>query len=495
MATVTSTTSPSASTVVSSASQEILTSLGTGSGVDTTSLVASLVKAQFAAKTADLKTRSETLTSQISSVSTIKSAISGFSTALDTLVKGGSISSQPTTSNAGILTATALAGARLSGLSKTIAVNQLASAQSATTKTAIADRTAAIGTGQFTLKTGSATYAADGKSMTEFTEGAGTAVTIDITSANNSLDGLMNAINLANAGVSASIITDADGSAYLSLKGTSGAAQAFTLEATTDDDSTLSRFNVGVGASGTAMSAVAQNAKLTVDGVAIQRTSNTISDLVDGVKLTLNSTSAGPPVTLGSQTPTAALQQAVSDVVATYNEVMTAIAKETDPINGILRSDPAAKALLQSMKGLTTKSLYTGAAPGAPTTLAEIGVTTNRDGTLALDTTRLGKALTDHPASVESMFAYSSLGINGLSAAITSISTNATSAIFGLGASNSKYVAQQTVLTDLQTKLDDASAIMSTRLTKQFAGSSARVTAYKATQTMLTNQIAQWNKN
>ncbi len=495
MATVTSTTTASASTVVSSASQEILKSLGTGSGVDTTSLVASLVQAQFAAKTASLTARNDTLTSQISSVSTIRSAITGFSSALDALVKGGSIASQPTTSNAGILTATALSGAKLSGLSKTIAVNQLASAQSATTQTAIADRTAAIGTGQFTLTTGSATYSADGTTMTGFTAGTGTAVTIDIDSTNNSLDGLMKAINLANAGVSASIVTDADGSAYLSLKGTSGSAQAFTLAATTDTGSTLSRFNVGVGASDTKLSGVAQNAKLTVDGVPIQRTSNTISDLVDGVKLSLNSALPGTVVTLGSQTPTSALQQAVSDVVATYNEVMTTIAKETDPINGVLRSDPAAKALLQSMKGLTTKVLYTGASGGAPTTLSEIGVATNRDGTLKLDTTRLGQVLTQFPAAVESMFAYSSLGINGLSAAITAISTNAISASFGLGASNTRYSAQQTEISDAQAKLVDASTVLSTRLTKQFAGSNARVTAYKATQTMLTNQIAQWNKS
>ena len=78
---------------------------------------------------------------------------------------------------------------------------------------------------------------------------------------------------------------------------------------------------------------------------------------------------------------------------------------------------------------------------------------------------------------------------------IGKVVANAISAIYGLGASNSKYVAQQTAVTDLQIKLDDASAVMSTRLTKQFAGSSARVTAYKATQTMLTNQIAQWNKS
>ena len=78
--------------------------------------------------------------------------------------------------------------------------------------------------------------------MTDFTAGTGTPVTIDITSTNDSLDGIAAAINAKKAGVTAAVITDADGTAYLSLKGATGKAQGFTLQATTDDSGALAWF-------------------------------------------------------------------------------------------------------------------------------------------------------------------------------------------------------------------------------------------------------------
>src|SRR3546814_13646809 len=107
---------------------------------------------------------------------------------------------QPTSSNASVLSVSALSGAKLAGLSASIEVQQLATAQTSAT-VVVADRTAAIGTGSFTLTFGTATVA--GGAMTGFTAGSGTPVDIAIDADHASPDGTATAINAAQAGVPA----------------------------------------------------------------------------------------------------------------------------------------------------------------------------------------------------------------------------------------------------------------------------------------------------
>ena len=497
MTTTTGTTSTTSS-VTTSATQSLLTSLGTGSGVDTGSLVTSLVQAQFAQRTATLTAKADTLTTQISAAGTLKSTMSNFSSALATLVKNGSLTTQPTTSNNNVLGATALPGAKLAGLSRIVTVDRLAGAQSVRTGTAIADRTAAIGSGTFTLTFGQATYSSDGTAMSGFNsdlDGDGTAdKSLTINVANASLDDIAAAINARKAGVTATVITDGNGAAYLSLKGATGTNQGFTLSATTDPSGNLARFDVGPSAAGTTITGAAVNARLTVDGIQIERASNMVSDLIDGVKLQLNQVSS-VPVSLSSTPPTAALKQAVTDFVDTYNEALAQLKQQTDPKTGVLRADTAARSLLTSLQGLSSKALAYGVADGVPNSLAAVGVRTNRDGTLQVDADALTKALTDSPDAVEAMFAYSSGGINGLSAQLDKITTTATSVVFGLGASVARYAAAQSALTKQQSALTDQSDQLTKRLTQQYASMNSKISAYKSTQSFLDNQIKAWNKS
>ncbi|WP_298668613.1 flagellar filament capping protein FliD [uncultured Sphingomonas sp.] len=486
------TTAATTASVNSSAAQQLLSSLNAGSGVDTSSLVTSLVNAQFATKAAALKAKSDALTTKISDVATLKGQISDFAAALESLVKGGTLVSQPASSNTGVLNVTPLVGAKLNGLSGSITVSQLASAQTAVSATAVASRNAPIGTGQFTLTLGTASYNSDG-SMASFAAGSGAPATITIGSGNNSLAGLADAINNASAGVTASIVTNVDGSAYLSLKGASGAAQAFTLTATTDDNGTLSAFNVGPGAA-MKISSKAQNAKLTLDGVAVERTGNTITDLVQGLQINLTGTST-VPVTLSSSTPTTALTNAVNDLVDTYNQVFAALKAQVDPITGDLRADTAAQALYRSMRGLTTRTLIGNAAPGAPSTLADLGVTTNRDGSISVDATKLTNAITNNPAGVEAIFSYATIGTDGINAAMQSIKLNATSTLYGLGASTATYTKAQGTIATQQDDLTTRQQQMTDRLTQQFAAMNAKVAAYKSTQAYMTQQINMWTKS
>jgi flagellar hook-associated protein 2 len=500
MTTTTSTTStptptptptPTAASLTASAAQSLLTSLNTGSGVDTASLVTSLVQAQFAAKTAAITAKNTTLAAQISGVSTLKSTISGFSTALSTLITGGTLTTQPNSSNTAVFTATAQSGAKLANLSSAITVSALASAQGARSTTAVASRATPVGSGSFTLTLGTATYDSTGASMKTFAAGAAAPVTIDIT--NGSLDDIAAAINAKRAGVTASVITDADGSAYLSMKGATGAAQAFTLTASSSSDDALAKLNVGIGAA-TTLTSVAQDATLTLDGVTVKRSSNSISDLVPGVTLALTGTSTAA-VALTSTRPTLALIQAASDVTETFNQVLATVKGLTDAQTGDLKSDTAAQTLLRSLQTLTTKQLTTSTTPGAPTTLAQIGIGTNRDGTLTVNQATLTAALTKFPDEVEAMFASATSNTGGLSAQLAAITTAASNTTYGLGASTTRYTKAQADLTTEQDSISTQSDAMTTRLTQQFSTMNSKVAAYKSTQTFLENQIKAWNSS
>lgn len=473
--------------------ESITTALGAGSGVDFAALTRSLVEAQFAARSGALDRKNYTLSSQISGVTQLKSGITSFSDGLSGLVKGGSLATQPTSSNTNVLNVSRIAGAKLTGFSASVEVRQLAAAQSAATG-AIADRTASIGTGSFTLTLGTGTVT--NGAFSSFTPGSGTPVTIAIPAASSSLDGIAAAINGAAAGVTASIVSDASG-ARLVLKGKSGADQAFTLTATEDAAAPgLAALNVGPGATGTTIGSAAQDAIVVVDGVALKRPANSISDLIPGVQIDLVNAAVGTAVTLGTKSPSANLSQAVTDFVDTFNQLQAVVKAETNATTGALYADPAAKALSRSLGQLTLTSLTTGGAAGAPTTLSDIGIATNRDGTLSIKADRLAAQLAKYPEAVEAMFAEGTgASGNGLSGALAAISGTAIDTVSGLGASEARYGKLQTAIGVDRQKITEQSEQLRTRLTRQFAGTEARVAAYKATQDYLKQQVAAWNSS
>ncbi|MEH3045779.1 flagellar filament capping protein FliD [Sphingomonas adhaesiva] len=499
-ATTSTTTTKTAAQVASEAAKSLMDSMDAGSGVDTASLVSKLVDAQFATRKAQLTAKYDTLTSQISGASKLKSTIDDFTKALETLVKGGTLGTQPLSSNATAVTATTIQGQTVGTLNTTVKVNALATAQTTTSaKVASPAASATFGTGTLTLKLGTATYASG--EMTAFTTGKNTdgsdksfAITID--SSNNTLSGIATAINAQKAGVTATVVTDADGGAYLSLRGQLGEEQAFQLSAD-NSSSALAAFDVRPRANGeaalpTTLASAAANASITVDGATVGRASNEVSDLVPGVKLTLT---APGTTTISSSRPTTALSGAVKDFVDTYNQVLAVVKEETDPINGELRADPAAKTLLRSLQSITSKVLLPNAASGTPASLSAIGVRTNaKTGELEVDDTTLTAALKNTPDAVEQMFAYSAVSGTGLYQAMSSIRTASASTVYGLGASTTRYRQAQSDLTKKQDTITDQSDRATKRLTQQFASMNSRVSAYKATQAFMQQKIDMWTK-
>ena len=93
------------------------------------------------------------------------------------------------------------------------------------------------------------------------------------------------------------------------------------------------------------------------------------------------------------------------------------------------------------------------------------------------------------------MFAYSADGTTGLNAILKSLSTDVANTTYGLGASTGRYTKAQAQLTTDQATLTTKSDALSTRLTKQYSSMNAAVSAYKATQAFIEQQVAIWTKS
>lgn len=466
--------------------ESIAKTLGTGSGIDVSALVESLVENSFANKNHTLTTKGDALTAQISAVSTLKSNISDFSTALTSLTGSGSLATQPTSSNSNILSITRLPGANLTGLSATLEVRQLAQGQVTSSQIFAGGSSSAVGTGTLTLTFGAATVT-DG-AMTDFTQGPAASIDIAIGSGNSTLKGIADAINAKKAGVTASILSDSNG-ARLVLKSATGSSQAFTLSGTGD----LSALNVGVGAS-SSINQTAQDARVAMDGVEAKYPTNSISGLIPGARIDLVAAQVGTKVAIGSATPTSAISQAVTNFVETYNQVLKSLTEATDPISGPLRGDPAAKELLRQLKSLTLAELIPGASKDVPSKLADIGVKTNRDGSLSVDSARLSKVLSTYPNDVEAIFAEKAGISKALSAiVVTAVGSSTAGKETGLTSSTKTYTKQLDKVDDAKDKVLTDTAALRERMTQQFAAMDSKVAAYKSTQSFLTQQIASWN--
>ena len=208
--------------------------------------------------------------------------------------------------------------------------------------------------------------------------------TFNVDSADNdtTLASLSAAINSADIGVTASVLTDSSGSRLSLVSGTSGAAGqlAVTAASLSDASSGNSSITFQTGEIG-------QDAKLTVDGVSITSPSNTVTNAIPGVTFQLLSASSTNPVPVQVQitNDTTDIGTAMSSFVTAYNAVVTDInTQEGNDSSGNpepLYGNPTMSQLQSALSG----ALFTGAASGTISNITQLGLTVNDDGTLTLD--------------------------------------------------------------------------------------------------------------
>ncbi len=265
---------------------------------------------------------------------------------------------------------------------------------------------------------------------------------------NNSLNGLRDAINASGAGVTASIINTGSGTNPYQLvvtaketgTGTTGGVVELAAVNNEDAGNTATTVVASLGiTSGTlagtiaaptglsgglssSSSGIAQDALFSVNGIALTRQTNTVKDVVDGVTFTLKKGDATNATTLTVAQDKATATTALQDLVTKYNAIIktykdastvTKDADTGDTTSGPLAGDYVARSVISQLRttlgsgadGLSSSATFTSA--------GQIGLKTNSDGTLTLDTTAFKAALDKDPDAVSKVFSFSGTSTNG----------------------------------------------------------------------------------
>lgn len=483
MTTTTSTTSTATSATAStSTTAKLVATLGGSSGIDMASLAEQLSTAQYSSRIDRLTTKNDKLTTQISAASTIKSMVLSIATSLGDRVRTGDLAVTPSIANASVATVTK--GVASASGSYQLEVTAIAKGQTLTSPP-LAASTSTVGSGSLKLRFGTV-------SGTGFTEDT-THTALDITvAAGATLADVASQINAAGAGVTAYVATGSSG-AQLVLKGKEGAANGFTLEATEDPaDPGLAALAWTPAGDATRLKSTAVDAAYQLDGVSRTSPSNTIEDAAPGLTLKLTGTNAGAPTTVSFSDPTSAITTAMSDLTSALNEIMSELKIDTDPTSGSLSNDPGARALKRAMAGLALSKVMPNAATGAPSTMADLGLVTQRDGTFTLDATRLAATLKADPAGAAAMFTNGLYGVFGTIDTISRSVTSATDAN-SLAGSIKRYTTQQTDIGTQKTTLSTKQEALRSTLVTRYAALDTRLSASKSTLSFLQAQIDAWN--
>ncbi|MGA7180245.1 MAG: flagellar filament capping protein FliD [Thiobacillaceae bacterium] len=393
---------------MSTISAGTISSPGIGSGLDVNSIVSQLMAVEQQPLTA-LQKQQSTYQSQISAYGQIQSALASFQSAVQALSDPSKFQVfTGTVSNSSVLSVTAGAGA--SPASYQIETSQLAQQQKLGSGD-YASTSDVVGTGSLTIQLG--TYDATAGTFTQ--NGTQPATTITIDSSHNTLAGIRDAINAANAGVSASIINDGSGNRLVLTSSNSGVANSIKITTTDGDGNNTDASGLsalaydptatnGAGQNLTQLQA-AQNALFKVDGIPIGKPSNTITDAIQGVTLNLAQTNVGQPVSVSVNPDTQTISNTVQGLVSSYNTAdkllrsLSAYNAQTKTAS-VLTGDSTVSSLEFQMK-----SILTGGVGSSLSTLSSIGVAFQQDGSLAVDATKLQNALSTNFNGVASLFA------------------------------------------------------------------------------------------
>ena len=457
-----------------------ISTLGVGSGLDLSNILDSLEAAEKAGLK-PISTQQSSYTAKLSAYGTLKSALVSFQTANTALNKADLFTATTTSSSSSAFSATTT-GSAIAG-KYTISVSQLAQAQTLTT----------TGT-----QTDSKTAIASADSSITIQQGGGKdPVKIDISAANSSLSGIRDAINKADAGVSASIINVGNGQYRLSVTANdTGSDNAMTISVS--GDSALQSF-MGYDASGNGgmeESVTAQNAKLKVNNVDIENSSNTISDALEDITLTLNDTTTGNQ-TLTIAKDTSKSESAINAWVTAYNalqDTFSSLTKYTsvdagtdaqDTSNGALLGDSTLRTIQTQLKSMLSSS--TGSS--AYKTLAQIGITSDPStGKLTVDSTKLESALKTNSADIKDIF----VGDGKTTGITTTMGSNLTSWLSTTGIIQAATDGVSKTLNNLTTQYNAASDRIDTMMARykaQFTQLDVLMNSLNSTSSYLTQQF------
>jgi flagellar hook-associated protein 2 len=422
--------------------------------MDTEGIVTGLVNASSGALNT-LKTRASDNDSAVSTLSSVSSLLATLQKSVDALSNTRDVGAYTASSSSSAIAVSAN-GTALPG-AYNIKVNALAKEQRnySTTFSSMSD---ALGqTGTLSLKVGT-----------------GTAVNVDVT-ATDTLDGIAAKINASGQRISASVFND----------GTSYRLQVRGLD--TGEANTITFGETGVALGLTAPTSKVQSAadaSLEIDGFTVKRSTNQISGAIQGVTLALTEVTT-TPATVRVQNDPAGLQTKVQSVVDSYNAVVNKIHQvagygTTKGTNAVLQGDSSLRSVMDRLQGALTTKVGTGAYQ----LLSSIGLTSNRDGTLKLDSSKLSSALSSDAAGVATLLAGQGSG-QGVMDIVSDLTKNMTSSKGTISLRSDSLSARAKSLRDAADRENDRLNRYADALRKQFTAMDTTVAGNNAQMTYI----------
>jgi len=462
-----------------------ITSAGIGSGLDIESLVSKLVSAertpitQLAQKTEGLKTELSAFGKVQSTLATLRDAAAKLTSPS---TWGGTLatSSDPTS-----VSVSAGAGAAIGNVS--IEVSKLAQSQTLVSSTPYASSTTSVGQGSLTI-----TLGAWGSNNTTFADKAGASpITINIGDGQDTLTGIRDAINSANAGVTASIVNDATG-ARLSLRSiATGETNGFRIEATGGLSSLA--YDPRIGVTSLIQTLPAQNARALINGIDVSSESNSLKEAIDGLNITLLKTTTIPAsITVGQDKDS--IKKLITDFTAAYNAVNALLREQTkydegNKTAGALQGDSTAVGLQNQLRSIIggTTSLAGGIGR-----LAEIGLEAGSDGNLKTSETKLNTAL-GNLDSLKKLF----MGLDGTDSSNDGFAQRIRSYIDGALSTDGRVSSRQAGLQKLiennnkrADQLEDRVALTEARLRARYTALDTQMAKLNGLSNYVTQQLA-----
>ncbi|MBK1647609.1 flagellar filament capping protein FliD [Rhabdochromatium marinum] len=474
-----------------------ISATGIGSGLDLQGLVSQLVAAERAPIENRLNRQESTLQAKISAYGSLRGSLSTIESPLKRLSEFEPKMSV-TNSNKEALSVTAADDAPAGNFS--ITVNQLATAQSLATNAADAGALFSGGAATEVVTLGdTATFSI------QVGSGDTTDITLDASEQALTLGNLRDAINDADAGVTASIINDSNGARLVMTANDTGESNTITTTATGMASGALDTALSLDGSAGNVpgvngqITQVAQDAQAIVNGITINSDSNTLGNAVDGLSITLlETTTSATSVRVAEDR--SSLRSLLNEFIGGYNELikqtnsLTAYDAENDS-GAVLTGDATVRGVRTMLGNAMVSSGQAiqdngSRSKGESIALANLGIVSSATGTLSFDQSTFDVAIEDY-------------GMENITAALKDIAGNFHENVTGFTSSTDGMLAARTKglnasiadIGEQREQLDKRTLAFEARMTAQFNAMDSLVAEMNTTGNYLMSQLGNLMSN
>ena len=473
----------------------VMATLGGGAGVDIRKLSEDLTNAERAPLESSLNRSKEQKSAEISAYSALKYDVENLISKFRSLDDAAELlSSEAGSTDESKVKVSAVTGSAKAG-THSITISALATQQINISSSYSASSQSLNGGASFDLS---------------ITDSGGNVTTVSISDGNDNPAGIVAAINSANAGVSATLLAvNADSSEYrIVLSGDATGSENSFVVSSSLDDADLGFHDATNGnnqqSGGVYSQQLAVNAAFTMDGVSLERASNSVGDVLDGVTLDLVGVSTAGVTKIDVDKTTAQLKSKLQDVVAAYNSVKLSLREASNPdsddeiIGGALANDFAAVRQVRTVlyRAITQDSSTVSGSIGA---LRDIGIEITRSGDLAFNENKFDTVMSTNASDVSTML---SAGTNDQSEydsapqglardVISDLEESLTDSIDGLF--TSRTASSASALADYEDELVELEVRMNTvfeRYLEQFTVMETLVSQLNSTRTSLSDTWA-----